>query len=67
MSDEYINQIIDYHKDRAQAFFTKQISKLSESINKYSSITFHLILFPVPDKEIIVDKFIKTVEFYKEQ
>lgn len=67
MSDEYINQIIDYHKDRAQAFFTKQISKLSESINKYSSITFHLILFPVPDKKIIVDKFIKTVEFYKEQ
>lgn len=67
MSGEYINQIIDYHKDRAQAFFTKQISKLSESINKYSSITFHLILFPVPDKKIIVDKFIKTVEFYKEQ
>ena len=67
MSDEYINQIIDYHKDRAQAFFTKQISKLSESINKYSSITFHLILFPIPDKKIIVDKFIKTVEFYKEQ
>ena len=67
MSDEYINHIIDYHKDRAQAFFTKQISKLSESINKYSSITFHLILFPIPDKKIIVDKFIKTVEFYKEQ
>ena len=67
MSDEYINQIIDYHKGRAQAFFTKQISKLNESINKYSSITFHLILFPVPNKKIIVDKFIKTVEFYKEQ
>lgn len=66
-SEEYINQIIDYHKNRAQAFFSKQISKLSKSINKYSSITFHLILFPVPDKETIVEKFIKTVEFYKEQ
>lgn len=66
-SDEYIAQIIDYHKNRAQAYFDKQISKLSKSINKYSSITFHLILFPVPDKETIVEKFIKTVEFYKEQ
>ena len=66
-SDEYLSQIIDYHKNRAQAYFTKQISKLSESVNKYSSITFHLILFPVPDKETIVERFIKTVEFYKEQ
>lgn len=67
MSDEYKGQIIKYHKNRAQAYFTKQISKLSESINKYSSISFHLILFPVPDKETIVEKFIKTVEFYKGQ
>lgn len=66
-SEEYLIQITNFHKDRAQAYFSKQISKLSDSINKYSSITFHLILFPVPDKATIVEKFIKTVEFYKEQ
>lgn len=64
---QYIDEIVNYHKDRAQAYFSKQISKLSGSIYKYSSISFHLILFPVPDKKAIVDRFINAVEFYKQQ
>lgn len=66
MSEDYKNEIVNYHKDRAQSYFTKQISKLANSIYMYSSITFHLILFPVPDKKQIINKFIKMVEFYKE-
>lgn len=67
MSESYRKEIVDYHKNRAQSYFSKQISALANSIHRYSSITFHLILFPVPDKERIVNSFIKMVEFYKEQ
>lgn len=66
-TSQYIDEIVNYHKDRAQVYFSKQISKLSRIIYKYSSISFHLILFPVPDKKTIVDRFINAVEFYKQQ
>jgi hypothetical protein len=66
LTDNYKNNIIAYHKDRAQSYFSKQISKIG-TIHKYSDITFHLILFPVPDKKEIVDKFIFNVEHYKNQ
>ena len=66
MTNEYKKEIIEFHTDRAQSYFSKQISKLAESIYNYSTITFHLILFPVPDKGKIVRQFVKTVEFYKE-
>jgi hypothetical protein len=66
ISEEYRNKIIAWHKDRAESFFTKQVKELS-SIARYSDITFHLILFPVPNKDIIVDKFVSTVKFYKDQ
>jgi hypothetical protein len=66
LTDNYKKDIITYHKDRAQSYFSKQISKIG-GIHKYSDITFHLILFPVPDKKEIVDKFITNVEHYKNQ
>ncbi|MDR1897422.1 MAG: DUF1837 domain-containing protein [Prevotellaceae bacterium] len=66
LTDNYKNDIVAYHKDRAQSYFSKQISKIG-GIHKYSDITFHLILFPVPDKKKIVDKFISNVEHYKNQ
>ena len=66
MTDEYKENVINYHKERAQSYFSKQIAYCSK-MPKYSEITFHLILFPVPNKGIIVDKFINAVEFYKAQ
>lgn len=66
MTDEYKKNVINYHKERAQSYFSKQIASCSK-MPKYSEITFHLILFPVPNKEIIVNKFINAVEFYKAQ
>jgi phage anti-repressor protein len=64
LTDNYKNDIIAYHKDRAQSYFSKQIAKIG-AMHKYSDITFHLILFPVPDKKAIVDKFISHIEHYK--
>lgn len=64
ISDEYKNQLIDYHKNRAQSFFKKQLNKIG-GIPHYSQIKFHLILFPVPLKSTIVDKFVSMAGFYK--
>jgi hypothetical protein len=67
LSQDYKDSIIKYHKERAEAYFRKQITKLKDVIFKYSEITFHIILFPVPDKSEIVDRFISNVEHYKGQ
>ena len=64
ISDEYKTELIEYHKNRAESFFRKQIDKLS-TIPYYSEIKFHLILFPVPLKKTIVDKFVSIADFYK--
>ena len=64
MSEKYKNKLREYHIDRAKAYFEKQIEKLS-SIHKYSEINFHFILFPVPEKKKIVDRFIDLVGIYR--
>ncbi len=63
-NSEYIEAIKNHHRERAEAYFAKQNTSLSD-VHKYGEITFHLILFPVPDKSTIVDKFVSKVEFYK--
>ncbi|ELK2036248.1 DUF1837 domain-containing protein [Vibrio vulnificus] len=65
IDDSYIYRMKTYHIDRANAYFKKQIEEL-KSIHLYEQITFHIILFPVPDKKRIVDRFVKKVEQYKE-
>lgn len=64
LSDEYIEEIKAYHRDRATQYFTKQIEKCS-GIDMYSEIKFHIILFPVPEKGVIVEKFIKKADVYR--
>lgn len=64
ISDEYKNELIEYHKNRAESFFKKQLNKIG-GIPHYSQIKFHLILFPVPLKSTIVDKFVSMADFYK--
>lgn len=66
LSPEYKNEIVAYHKNRAESYFRKQINKLGHTYG-YSEITFHLILFPIPCKKTIVDKFIANVEYHKNQ
>ena len=57
MSNEYREAIKAYHIDRAKTYMEKQTDKLSESIHGYEDITFHIIIFPVPNKNAIVESF----------
>ncbi|MCX9006604.1 DUF1837 domain-containing protein, partial [Citrobacter portucalensis] len=66
LSESYKSSIIELHKERSQAFFKKNQEKIKD-IYDYDKIKFHLILFPVPKKDIIIDKFVSTVRFHKEQ
>lgn len=66
LSDEYRSSVIEHHKDRANSYFKKQISGIGGSFG-YGDVKFHIILFPVPNKTLIVEKFVKNVEHYKEQ
>ena len=63
---DYINEIKRYHIDRTKSYVSKQINSLSGSIKKYSEISFHIILFPVPSKKEIVDSFMRKAKVYKE-
>ncbi len=65
LTAEYKQSIIDYHKDRATKYFKKQIHKCTD-VHLYEKINFHIILFPVADKDKIVDKFIKIAKAYRD-
>lgn len=64
ISTEYKAELIEYHKNRAESFCKKQLNKIG-TIPHYSQITFHLILFPIPLKKTIVDRFVSMADFYK--
>jgi len=66
LTDAFKDEIIAFHEDRAVAYFQKQNAH-SGSVHKYDDLHFHIILFPVPSKEVIVEAFTKTVAFYKGQ
>ncbi len=66
LTSEYKESIKEYHKQRAEAYFGKQIKKIS-SLHKYSEVKFHIILLPVPLKARIVDKFISNATHFKAQ
>ena len=67
VSTEYKKAVLEYHAERARSYFQKQIAKIGSTIPQYSQITFHVILFPVPDKATIVDSFLGNVKHYKQQ
>ena len=66
IDDEYRNSVLDHQKDRANAYFKKQIASIGAEF-LYEKVKFHIILFPVPDKNHIIDKFVKNVEHFKVQ
>lgn len=65
LSDQYKDDLINYHKDRATKYFSKQIAKCQD-VHLYDQIRFHIILFPVPEKEKIVDKFIQKAKVFRD-
>ncbi|WP_336040587.1 DUF1837 domain-containing protein [Acinetobacter calcoaceticus] len=64
-SKEYCDSIKEMYSDKINSYFYKQYNKLKD-LHLYSNIKFHLILFPVPNKEQIINRFLKAVEFYKD-
>lgn len=63
-TEEYVTAVREYHKKRATAYFHKQVIAL-RSIFKYAEVRFHLILFPVPKKQPIIDRFVESAAFYR--
>lgn len=65
MDDDYRKKLREYHLDRASAYFKKQVEALSGNVTKYSSIKFHIILFPVPNRKELVERFSNAVAHHK--
>jgi hypothetical protein len=65
LTEAYKQAMINFHHDRATAYFKKHIKALAAT-HLYEIITFHLILFPIPNKERIVNRFVDDVRHYKE-
>lgn len=65
MDDDYRKELRDYHLNRATAYFKKQVAELADAVPKYSSIKFHIILFPVPSRSELVERFSDAVAYYK--
>lgn len=63
-TQEYLETISSHHKERATTYFSKQVANLND-IHMYEKICFHLILFPVPQKDPIVENFVSKVEMFK--
>ena len=65
LTPSYVDSIKEFHKERATEYFKKQINKCRD-VDLYSEIKFHIILFPVPEKNPIVDKFIAKAKIYRD-
>ncbi len=67
-SDEYVNRILDYQKERVQSFYQKLYNKAIKNNDKvkpianFDKIKFHFIFFPVPDKKMIISNFLNRTE-----
>ena len=67
LSPEYLEEIKHYHLNRAERFFMSHNNKQKiEGVYGFENIMFHLILFPVPNKENIVNWFVKRANQIKQ-
>lgn len=67
LTEAYLNDIKEYHLSRAKKYFESQNNRQKkENIYGYEHIQFHLILFPVPQKEGIVNWFVERAKQIKE-
>jgi hypothetical protein len=64
LSAVYKGNVIEFHRNRATAYFKKQLKSLASTF-KYEDIKFHVILFPVPNKSEIISTFCSDVGTFK--
>lgn len=64
LSEEYKQKIVNFHQEKAKQAITKITNELN-NVHNIEKIKFHIILFPVPDKEKIKCDFVKKLEVAK--
>lgn len=67
MSQNYRDILERKHIKKANEYFKKQIDTISSQVFRYDEISFHLILFPVPDKDEIVKLFMEDASIYRRE
>lgn len=65
LSESYKEELKRKQLENAKSYFEIQDNMCKDDIFKYSDITFHLIYFPVPNKEKVVDLFTEYASFYR--
>lgn len=65
MDAGYLDAVKKEHLKTANEYFEKQVGALKDIVHKYEAIHFHLILFPVPDKDAIVNEFLDLAAVYR--
>ena len=65
MTEEYREQLKSNYQSQAQIFFQKLNAECTD-VYLYQQITFHLILFPIPNKERVVELFTKQANTLRE-
>ena len=64
-TEEYKSEMIAYYKERVTAYLKRQLDKCVGKVHDYEKITFHIMLFPVPDKTKIVNDFMNTSNVHR--
>lgn len=64
LTDEYLRLIESQQIDVAKKYFQYQNEECRD-VFKYKEVSFHLIYFPVPNKEFIVNNFMSEVEHFR--
>ena len=65
MDEAYLEKIKRKHIKKANEYFEKQVEALKDIVDLYEAVHFHLILFPVPDKDAIVNGFLELAAIYR--
>lgn len=63
---EYKKEIEKLHKEKVKAYIEKQHEKLNK-IHNYFDIQFHLIIYPVPLKDTVVENFKTSADYHRNQ
>ena len=66
LSEKYKNELKQIQLEKSKSYFSIQ-DEICKDIFKYTDITFHLIYFPVPNKEKVVDIFTNNAKFYRKK
>lgn len=64
-SDSYVDDLCQFHIERAVAYFSRQVASLEHKITRYREISFQLILFPVPNKAEVISRFERHAKHYR--